>query len=92
MEGVPASRDYTGGFAAALMQKDLGLALHSAGECGAPLPLTAGALELYARLAAAASPATDFSGVFKYVYGGKSLEEAAAELPPVGPEPIQGTA
>ena len=39
MEGVPAGRGYSGGFAAELMVKDLGLALAAARACGAPAPV-----------------------------------------------------
>lgn len=34
MQGVPASRDYEGGFGCALMLKDLGLALEAAEQAG----------------------------------------------------------
>merc|ERR1712216_7218 len=39
MEGVPASRDYEGGFGSALMLKDLGLAIDAAKSGNQPLPL-----------------------------------------------------
>ncbi|KAL6781353.1 HID1 [Auxenochlorella protothecoides x Auxenochlorella symbiontica] len=73
MEGVPASREYTGGFAAALMSKDLGLAQEAAAQCSAALPMTAAAAELYRQLATEAGPAIDFSGVYQHVYGGQAV-------------------
>lgn len=75
MEGVPAARDYQGGFAAALMMKDLGLAMSAGRQCEAALPLTDAALSLYQQLAVQAGPTTDFSGVYRHVYGGKDRGE-----------------
>lgn len=75
MPNVPAARNYKGGFAASLMMKDLGLAIGAGQQCQAPLPLTDAALDLYKRLAEEAGPATDFSGVFQYVYGGQPRGE-----------------
>ncbi|MEX2962957.1 3-hydroxyisobutyrate dehydrogenase [Microbulbifer sp. TYP-18] len=47
MEGVPASRGYTGGFSVALMQKDLGLAMDTAANSASSTPLGALAKNLY---------------------------------------------
>ena len=47
MEGVPASRGYTGGFAVALMLKDLGLAMDTASGSASSTPLGALAKNLY---------------------------------------------
>lgn len=47
MEGVPASRDYQGGFASRLMVKDLGLARDAAAAVHAALPMASQALLLY---------------------------------------------
>lgn len=47
MEGVPAARDYQGGFHAELMVKDLGLAASAAQECCAPLHMGRLAEQLY---------------------------------------------
>ena len=49
MEGVPAARDYEGGFHAELMVKDLRLAAAAAGECGAPLHMARLAEQLYSQ-------------------------------------------
>ena len=47
MEGVPASRDYEGGFLVALMRKDLSLALQTAQGTDSAIPLGALAHNLY---------------------------------------------
>ena len=47
MEGVPASKDYKGGFACKLMSKDLGLAAAAAQHCGAKVPMSEEAARLY---------------------------------------------
>ena len=47
MEGVPASRDYSGGFSVALMLKDLGLAMDTAAGSASSTPLGALAKNLY---------------------------------------------
>lgn len=47
MDGVPASRDYSGGFSVALMLKDLGLAMDTAAGSASSTPLGALAKNLY---------------------------------------------
>ncbi|MCW8127663.1 3-hydroxyisobutyrate dehydrogenase [Microbulbifer halophilus] len=47
MDGVPASRDYSGGFTVALMLKDLGLAMDTAAGSASSTPLGALAKNLY---------------------------------------------
>ncbi|PCJ38421.1 MAG: 3-hydroxyisobutyrate dehydrogenase [Cellvibrionales bacterium] len=47
MDGVPASRDYTGGFMVKLMQKDLGLAMEAALQSKSSTPMGALANSLY---------------------------------------------
>ncbi len=47
MDGVPASRDYTGGFMVKLMQKDLGLAMEAALQSKSSTPMGALASSLY---------------------------------------------
>lgn len=65
MEGVPAARDYAGGFAADLMAKDLGLAADAARQAGAPLLLGAQAQQLYLLQHARGDGRRDFSGVLR---------------------------
>jgi len=50
MENVPASRNYDGGFMCDLMLKDLKIALHSAKEVNAQIPLGNHAHEIYQQL------------------------------------------
>ena len=47
MEGVPASKDYKGGFACKLMHKDLCLASAAAQHCNATVPMSTEAAKLY---------------------------------------------
>jgi 3-hydroxyisobutyrate dehydrogenase len=61
----PADRDYQGGFAAALMLKDLRLAMAAAEEAGATVPMGTRATELYAAFNEAGHGGTDFSGIIK---------------------------
>ena len=59
----PADNGYQGGFAAALMLKDLKLAMEAAQAAGAKVPMGARAAELYAEFTAAGGGSTDFSGI-----------------------------
>lgn len=61
----PADNGYQGGFAAALMLKDLKLAMEAAKSAGAKVPMGARAEELYEAFTAAGSGAVDFSGIIK---------------------------
>lgn len=62
---TPADRDYQGGFAAALMLKDLKLALEAAASVGAQTPMAARAEELYSRFANGEGATLDFSGIIR---------------------------
>ena len=62
---TPADRGYQGGFAAALMLKDLRLAMEAAAQAGADTPMGAKAAELYERYAAAGEGGSDFSGIIR---------------------------
>ncbi len=62
---TPADRDYQGGFAAALMLKDLRLAMEAAAGVGADTPMGARAAELYGRFVEGGDGATDFSGIIR---------------------------
>jgi 3-hydroxyisobutyrate dehydrogenase len=66
---APSNRDYTGGFATALMLKDLKLAQGAAQGAGAATPLGAEAAQLYALLAAKGHAGLDFSGIIKMLRG-----------------------
>ncbi|SEM46910.1 3-hydroxyisobutyrate dehydrogenase [Sphingomonas gellani] len=58
---TPADHDYAGGFAAALMLKDLRLAMQAAEASGASTPMGERATELYERLVSGGQGGRDFS-------------------------------
>jgi len=62
---TPADHDYEGGFAAALMLKDLKLAMDAAQHADAYTPLGAQAEELYQRFVTLGGGSKDFSGIIK---------------------------
>ena len=62
---TPADHDYQGGFATALMLKDLRLAMGAAGDAGAETPMGARAAELYEAFAAAGHGGLDFSAIIR---------------------------
>ena len=62
---TPADRDYQGGFAAALMLKDLKLAMEAASSVGAETPMGSRAAELYEKFVDAGNGTTDFSGIIR---------------------------
>lgn len=62
---TPADHDYQGGFAAALMLKDLRLALDAASGANVDTPMGARAAELYGSFVADGGTTTDFSGIIR---------------------------
>jgi 3-hydroxyisobutyrate dehydrogenase len=65
----PANRDYQPGFAAALMLKDLRIAMQAAQAAGAHTPMGAQATQIYALMDLAGQADRDFSGVIKLLRG-----------------------
>ncbi|OAN54106.1 3-hydroxyisobutyrate dehydrogenase [Paramagnetospirillum marisnigri] len=65
----PANRDYKAGFAAAMMLKDLKLAVEAASVAGASIPLGAEAAQLYAMMAGTGQGGLDFSGIIHMLRG-----------------------
>ncbi|OYY70990.1 MAG: 3-hydroxyisobutyrate dehydrogenase [Sphingomonadales bacterium 17-56-6] len=61
----PADNDYQGGFATALMLKDLKLAMEAAQSVNANVPMGARAAELYEAFDKAGEGAVDFSAIIK---------------------------
>jgi 3-hydroxyisobutyrate dehydrogenase len=59
----PANRDYTPGFSAGLMLKDLGLAVNAAGEYAVDAGLTETARRLFEEFVAQDGPGRDFSAI-----------------------------
>ncbi|MEA3058564.1 MAG: 3-hydroxyisobutyrate dehydrogenase, partial [Sphingomonadales bacterium] len=64
---TPADHDYEGGFAAALMLKDLKLAMEAAQQAGAYTPMGGEAEELYQRFVDRGGGSKDFSGIIKMI-------------------------
>ncbi len=62
---TPADRDYQGGFATALMLKDLRLAMEAARSVDADVPMGERATELYEAFAAAGNDGLDFSAIIR---------------------------
>jgi 3-hydroxyisobutyrate dehydrogenase len=62
---TPADNDYKGGFAAALMLKDLRLAMEAAASVDADVPMGAKARELYEAFVAADQDSRDFSAIIQ---------------------------
>ena len=83
---TPADRDYEGGFAAALMLKDLRLAMEAAQSVDAYTPMGANAEELYTRFAEKlGGSGKDFSGIIKMIDDSwKAPEGAEPTAPPPG--------
>jgi len=69
LSGVPASRNYEGGFGSALMLKDLGLAIAAAEQSSSPVPVGSMVRELYTVLCEEGHGQQDFSAIFRHVYG-----------------------
>ena len=66
----PADHDYAGGFATALMLKDLRLAMAASSDQGATTPMGAKAAELYEKFADAGHGELDFSGIIRTMQDG----------------------
>ncbi len=66
---APSNRDYEGGFASALMLKDLKLAMEAAMSVDASVPMGAQAESLYQAFANLGGAGKDFSGIIKLLEG-----------------------
>ncbi|MEZ5906272.1 MAG: 3-hydroxyisobutyrate dehydrogenase [Geminicoccaceae bacterium] len=66
---TPANRDYRPGFTAAMMLKDLKLAMGAAEMTGAATPMGAAATQLYAKFAHEENEGLDFSAIIKMIRG-----------------------
>jgi 3-hydroxyisobutyrate dehydrogenase len=66
---APSNRDYEGGFAAAMMLKDLKLAQEAADISGAPTPLGSAAEALYSELVDRGNGNKDFSAILQMLRG-----------------------
>jgi 3-hydroxyisobutyrate dehydrogenase len=82
---TPADRNYDGGFAAALMLKDLRLAMEAAQSVDAYTPMGSHAEELYTRFAEKlGGSGKDFSGIIKMIDDSWQSPEGASPPPPPG--------
>jgi 3-hydroxyisobutyrate dehydrogenase len=68
---APSNRDYKPGFAAALMLKDLRIAMEAARTAGAATPLGAHATQIYTMMDLAGQAGLDFSGVIRFLNGAR---------------------
>ena len=68
---APSNRDYKPGFAAALMLKDLRIAMDAARTAGAATPLGAHATQIYTMMDLAGQSGLDFSGVIRFLNGAR---------------------
>ena len=66
---TPADNDYKGGFAAALMLKDLRLAMEAAASVDADVPMGSKARELYEAFVEADTDGRDFSAIIRTLQG-----------------------
>ena len=71
---TPADNGYQGGFAAALMLKDLKLAVEAAQGVDAAVPMGAGAGALYQAFVNAGNGVMDFSGIIRMLAGADGRE------------------
>eukprot|EP00878_Enallax_costatus_P002256 GHUV01002429.1.p1 GENE.GHUV01002429.1~~GHUV01002429.1.p1 ORF type:complete len:383 (+),score=120.34 GHUV01002429.1:261-1409(+) len=71
MPDVPAANSYQGGFGAALMSKDLRIALQLGVSSSQPLPMAEKAKQLYQQVVDQSGGPVDFGAIYKYVYRGK---------------------
>ena len=72
---TPADNDYQGGFAAALMLKDLKLAAEAAQQVGTWTPMGAEAEKLYQRFVDAGGGNKDFSGLIQMIDATNARQE-----------------
>lgn len=79
VESAPSSRDFVGGFAVALMRKDLGLALDAAAAHGVDAAATAEVARRLDLLADRGLSGLDFSALIRLVDGTESATDAASE-------------
>ena len=70
---TPADNDYKGGFAAALMLKDLRLAMEAAASVDADVPMGTKARELYEAFVEADKDGRDFSAIIQTLQGSRGL-------------------
>ena len=68
-DGVPSNNKYRPGFTAAMMRKDLRLAIDAAQSVDASTPLGKAALEIFSKFCDEGDSETDYSGISKMIGG-----------------------
>ena len=84
---TPADRNYDGGFATALMLKDLRLAMEAAQSVDAYTPMGSAAEELFTRFNDLGGAGKDFSGIIKMI--DDSWQAPEGTRPPATPPGVQ---
>ncbi|MGF1549108.1 MAG: 3-hydroxyisobutyrate dehydrogenase [Sphingomonadaceae bacterium] len=79
---TPAEKDYEGGFASALMLKDLRLAMQAARNADSYTPMGSLAEELYARFESLGGGRKDFSGIIRMIDDSWRAPEGTNPPPP----------
>ena len=74
VETAPAGRGYTGGFAAALMHKDLGLAISAAKTAGVNVAGADNAMAMYSDMLKLGDGGKDFSAIIQYIEEGEGAK------------------
>jgi 3-hydroxyisobutyrate dehydrogenase len=69
---------YDSGFGAALMLKDMGIALDLATELGVPAPLTTSAVALWRQAVAALPPGADHTAIVRWLENERTEQTGAA--------------
>ena len=74
LPNVPSSNNYDGGFAVALIRKDLGLAMDAAKSVGADMDFTERAFGVYQEIEKEGYARKDFSFVYQYLMNNKNMK------------------
>jgi len=81
LPNVPSSKNYDGGFAVALMRKDLGLAMDAAKVANADFHMTKNAFETYVKIEDQGYSRKDFSIVYQYLMHDQDMEQSPIAKP-----------
>jgi len=73
---VPSSKNYDGGFAVALIRKDLGLAMDAAKSVGADMDFTERSFEVYQDIEKAGFAKKDFSFIYQYLMNNRDMTKS----------------
>jgi len=73
---VPSSKGYDGGFAVALIRKDLGLAMDAAKSVGADMDFTERSFKLYEDIEKEGFARKDFSFVYQYLMNNRDMKNS----------------